>query len=35
MSRDFKTYLAKLHGGDEAKRAQREFERLDSFNRND
>jgi hypothetical protein len=31
MSREFKHYLTKLHGGDEAKRAQREFQRLDNF----
>jgi hypothetical protein len=34
MSRDFKKYLTKLHGGDEAKRAERVAERLDRFNPN-
>lgn len=28
MSRDFKVYLDELHAGDEGKRAERRFERL-------
>lgn len=31
LSRDFKDYLDELHLGDEDKRAQRNFERLDSY----
>lgn len=31
LSRDFKTYLGELHRGDEAKRAERNYERLDSY----
>ncbi|KAI0487789.1 P-loop containing nucleoside triphosphate hydrolase protein [Xylaria cf. heliscus] len=31
LSRDFKTYLNELHRGDEAKRAERKYERLDSY----
>jgi hypothetical protein len=31
MSQDFKGYLQKVHGGDEAKRAERERERFDSY----
>ncbi|KAI1750558.1 P-loop containing nucleoside triphosphate hydrolase protein [Xylaria castorea] len=31
LSRDFKTYLNELHKGDEAKRAERKYERLDSY----
>ncbi|RYC59099.1 hypothetical protein CHU98_g7106 [Xylaria longipes] len=33
LSRDFKTYLNELHKGDEAKRAERKYERLDSYAR--
>lgn len=32
VSRDFKNYLHELHSGDEGKRAQRKYERLDSYN---
>lgn len=31
LSRDFKQYLQDLHRGDEAKRAERKIERLDSY----
>ena len=31
LSKDFKDYLRELHRGDEAKRAERFFERLDNF----
>jgi hypothetical protein len=31
LSRDFKSYLNNLHKGDEAKRAERKYERLDTF----
>ncbi|KAF2143197.1 uncharacterized protein K452DRAFT_247570 [Aplosporella prunicola CBS 121167] len=31
MSRDFKDYIDELHKGDEAKRAERKYERLDSY----
>ncbi|KAI1122744.1 P-loop containing nucleoside triphosphate hydrolase protein [Nemania abortiva] len=31
LSRDFKAYLNELHKGDEAKRAERKYERLDSY----
>ncbi|KAI1362157.1 P-loop containing nucleoside triphosphate hydrolase protein [Xylaria arbuscula] len=31
LSRDFKEYLGELHRGDEAKRAERNYERLDSY----
>ncbi|KAI1744781.1 P-loop containing nucleoside triphosphate hydrolase protein [Xylaria scruposa] len=31
LSRDFKTYLNELHKGDESKRAERKYERLDSY----
>ncbi|KAI0432789.1 P-loop containing nucleoside triphosphate hydrolase protein [Xylaria sp. FL1042] len=31
LSRDFKSYLNELHKGDEAKRAERKYERLDSY----
>ncbi|KAI1502348.1 P-loop containing nucleoside triphosphate hydrolase protein [Biscogniauxia marginata] len=31
LSRDFKNYLNELHKGDEAKRAERKYERLDSY----
>lgn len=31
LSRDFKDYLAELHKGDEAKRAARNYQRLDDF----
>ncbi|CAJ2501364.1 Uu.00g042170.m01.CDS01 [Anthostomella pinea] len=31
LSRDFKDYLNELHKGDEAKRAERKYERLDSY----
>lgn len=33
LSRDFKEYLGELHRGDEAKRAERNYERLDSYSR--
>ncbi|KAI0514731.1 P-loop containing nucleoside triphosphate hydrolase protein [Xylaria bambusicola] len=33
LSRDFKEYLGELHRGDEAKRAERNYERLDSYAR--
>ncbi|KAI3338719.1 hypothetical protein F4824DRAFT_499095 [Ustulina deusta] len=33
LSRDFKNYLGELHRGDEAKRAERNYERLDSYAR--
>jgi hypothetical protein len=33
LSRDFKQYLNDLHKGDEAKRAERKYDRLDSFNK--
>ncbi|KAI0099050.1 P-loop containing nucleoside triphosphate hydrolase protein [Nemania sp. FL0031] len=33
LSRDFKTYLDELHQGNEAKRAERKYERLDSYTR--
>lgn len=31
LSRDFTDYMNELHLGDEEKRAQRKFERLDSY----
>ncbi|KAI0600021.1 P-loop containing nucleoside triphosphate hydrolase protein [Biscogniauxia sp. FL1348] len=31
LSRDFKNYLSELHKGDEGKRAERKYERLDSY----
>ncbi len=31
LSKDFKDYLNELHRGDEAKRAARKYERLDTF----
>ncbi|KAI5926623.1 P-loop containing nucleoside triphosphate hydrolase protein [Camillea tinctor] len=34
LSRDFKNYLNELHKGDEAKRAERKYERLDSYGDN-
>ncbi|KAI1372638.1 P-loop containing nucleoside triphosphate hydrolase protein [Hypoxylon crocopeplum] len=33
LSRDFKNYLNELHKGDEGKRAERKYERLDSYDR--
>lgn len=33
LSQDFKTYLNELHKGDEAKRAERKYERLDTYSR--
>ncbi|KAM7202928.1 hypothetical protein V8F20_004175 [Naviculisporaceae sp. PSN 640] len=33
LSRDFKDYLNQLHKGDESKRAERKYERLDGFSR--
>jgi hypothetical protein len=34
LSKDFKDYLKELHRGDEGKRAERNYERLDSYDRN-
>lgn len=31
LSRDFKEYLDELHKGNESKRAQRKYERLDDY----
>lgn len=31
LSKDFKDYLNDLHKGDEGKRAERKYERLDSY----
>jgi hypothetical protein len=33
LSRDFKQYLNELHKADEGKRAERKYERLDSFDK--
>jgi hypothetical protein len=33
LSRDFKDYLNDLHKGDEGKRAERKYDRLDSFSK--
>jgi hypothetical protein len=33
LSHDFKGYLDELHRGDEAKRAERKYERLDNYSR--
>ena len=35
LSRDFKKYLQELHKGDESKRAQRKYERLDDSHKDD
>ncbi|OTB14186.1 hypothetical protein K445DRAFT_23968 [Daldinia sp. EC12] len=34
LSKDFKDYLNELHRGDEAKRAERKYERLEQYDRN-
>lgn len=33
LSKDFKNYLNELHKGDEGKRAERKYERLDSYDK--
>ena len=35
LLKDFKDYLNSLHQGDEGKRSERKYERLDSFSKTD